>query len=142
MSQVPATGPITTTRSIRTPGAYVTIGGELEAVDRVYRLCNQGLIAGGYTIPNPDDNPWPKTDTTTPVDHDHLVREVERLRSEPLRQELADARIERARAQAEVSQANATIQDREARLEKAANVIKGPGDPTFKLTVLASLLNV
>lgn len=62
-------------RVIRTPNTVISINGTLSEVDRIYRATNKALLACGYTIPKPSENPWqgfaPPSDSV-----DHLHRRI------------------------------------------------------------------
>lgn len=132
---------ISSNRTIRTPGAFVTIGGELDTVDRLYRLFNKALLdTGDYRIPSPDDNPWkdynkqPNQPTV-----DHLLSEVERLTEalanstdhqqlQALRRQLGDA----ANEIRILSEVNVTLKEQR---DSAVRALGGPGADDLKITV-------
>src|SRR5579872_3636626 len=87
------TDPPKVVRFIRTPGCTVVLEGNLEDTDRVYRLCSQGLMAGGYRLPSTEERTHSTPEPVPPIaELSHYQRELDRLKSEPIRVELIDTR--------------------------------------------------
>lgn len=73
-------------RTIRTPKAVISIRGTLDECDKLYRATNKALLACGYTIPKPSDDPWREYGSLPIDDSDHLRRRVA-----DLEQQIADS---------------------------------------------------
>ena len=94
-------------RIIRTPKATISIRGELDDVDSIYRTINKSLLdSGKYTIPAPDQNPWQQYGTPAEDNTDHLRRRVTELEHnladssnheliQSLRRQLVDVTLDR-----------------------------------------------
>lgn len=115
-------------RFITTPGCRVVLEGNLDDVDRVYRLCTQGLMEGGYHFPTTIEREQFTPEPVPPIaDIEHYRRELERLQSEPLRVELIDTRRQRKLAEEAVDEIKATVTLMAEAIERAYKTLNRIG---------------
>jgi hypothetical protein len=120
--------PTKVVRFITTPGCRVVLEGNIDDVDRVYRLATHGLMVGGYHFPSEEERETIPKEPIPPIaDIEHYRRRVEQLESEPLKVELIDTRRQKKLAEEAVAEIKQTVTVMAVAIERAYNALNKIG---------------